>query len=302
MMRGLCHTLPGTTFSNILQKGDYESEDLAVVDEDDAHWIIHRYICDYYHQKQNRNLGASPQQMWDELTAIPENRPVPPARVDDIKLMAYSMRYCELTREGVTFEGLTYCDKSQALYDLANRGDKPSLVKVRFNSEDMSRVFIEDWRTKKLLEVQSVCLDYTNNLSFAAHLVNRDEALKKKKVKQNLSIENLMEAKHAIREKIKSLVKRKKSTKRWQGTYGKDVIPAVVEDIRAEERAKRRGESRPEAENVVDLPINLKSGKRKKTPEEVAATQAEVKKSMVAAAIAATATARRNTGRVMADF
>src|SRR5690606_29277417 len=120
--------------------------------------------------------------------------------------------------------------------------------------------------------------------------------------KENLSIEDLMEAKHAIREKIKSLVARKKSTKRWQGIYGKDVIPAVIEDIRAEEYAKRRGEPVPVPESIIDRPVNLKPGKRKKTPDEVAASQAEVKKSMIAADVAATVKASRKPGLVIADF
>lgn len=54
------HTLPGTTFSNIVQKGDYKSEKHAALTLSEFEAWLTIYIADVYHQKEHSSLNTSP--------------------------------------------------------------------------------------------------------------------------------------------------------------------------------------------------------------------------------------------------
>ncbi|WP_254924844.1 DDE-type integrase/transposase/recombinase [Aeromonas sp. A35_P] len=54
------HTLPGTTFSNIHTKGDYNSEKHAALTLSEFETWLSIYIADVYHQKVHSALGTAP--------------------------------------------------------------------------------------------------------------------------------------------------------------------------------------------------------------------------------------------------
>ena len=61
--------LPGRTFSNAKERGDYDSDARAVLDDEDLISIIIRWIVDYYHHAPHGGLGGqTPADCWKELT------------------------------------------------------------------------------------------------------------------------------------------------------------------------------------------------------------------------------------------
>src|SRR5690606_17671039 len=58
------HTLPGTTFSNPREKGEYDSEGKAALTLSEFEQWLTIYIVDVYHQKIHSSLGMSPAQAW----------------------------------------------------------------------------------------------------------------------------------------------------------------------------------------------------------------------------------------------
>lgn len=54
------HTLPGTTFSNITERGDYKSEKKAALTLSEFERWLSIYIADVYHQKVHSALGMAP--------------------------------------------------------------------------------------------------------------------------------------------------------------------------------------------------------------------------------------------------
>lgn len=54
------HELPGTTFSNTRERGDYDSEGKASLTLSEFETASATYIVDVYHQKIHSSLGASP--------------------------------------------------------------------------------------------------------------------------------------------------------------------------------------------------------------------------------------------------
>ena len=63
---GLVHKLPGTTFSNPVDRGDYSSQTLArlTLDELDKH--VQTWIDNVYHLTPHRGLGRAPLAVWND--------------------------------------------------------------------------------------------------------------------------------------------------------------------------------------------------------------------------------------------
>ncbi|GAB7526773.1 hypothetical protein PBS_57640 [Paraburkholderia sp. 2C] len=63
----LFHRIPGTTWSNTHQRGDYESADLACVTLDDLTRLVVRWVVDCYQHAPHRGLrGRTPHMVWQE--------------------------------------------------------------------------------------------------------------------------------------------------------------------------------------------------------------------------------------------
>ncbi|MCX7056053.1 MAG: DDE-type integrase/transposase/recombinase, partial [Proteobacteria bacterium] len=61
---GKVHLLPGTTYSNIQQRGDYRSEQKATMTLAELErWLAYE-ICCGYHQSVHRSLGITPARAW----------------------------------------------------------------------------------------------------------------------------------------------------------------------------------------------------------------------------------------------
>lgn len=68
--------LKGKTWSNILQRGDYDSEANASLTEDELAWILVTWVVDIYHQTPHEGLGgATPAEAWAEAEERYDVRP-----------------------------------------------------------------------------------------------------------------------------------------------------------------------------------------------------------------------------------
>ena len=64
----LIHKLPGTTFSSPEARGDYRSQDLAMLTLKDIQGRVQTWIDEIYHQQPHRALGRAPIDVWNEET------------------------------------------------------------------------------------------------------------------------------------------------------------------------------------------------------------------------------------------
>lgn len=62
--RSVAHGNPGTTFSNIVEKGDYDPKKHAAVTLSTLHKIVRLWVADVYHQQVHRSLQTSPASLW----------------------------------------------------------------------------------------------------------------------------------------------------------------------------------------------------------------------------------------------
>jgi putative transposase len=64
MNRAVAHGVPGTTFSNIFEKGDYNPAKNAVITLSTLRKVVRMWIADVYHQQVHRSLQTTPAKMW----------------------------------------------------------------------------------------------------------------------------------------------------------------------------------------------------------------------------------------------
>lgn len=200
--------IEGTVFGNIFRRGDYDSQKEAILSLEDLRRLFLRWVVDVYSVQIQRTLGVAPIVKWQEGI---KKHPVrlPPSNAD-LDALLTNTRMCALTRKGVELLGLRYNSKDPLIKQIINRADKPDRVKVKLNSDDLSFVLVEDWRTRKYFALPSVMPEYTDGLTLAEHNVNVARAKMDAKKYERLTQENLLkaqaelfiEAKHLKRAKM----------------------------------------------------------------------------------------------------
>lgn len=140
-MMGKVHLLPGTTFSNIADKGDYDSEKHACMTLPELEsWLA--LGIDVYHQTIHSALGVPPLAAWKRgiLGDDGELGRGLPARISDperflIDFLPFERR--AVTKEGVLLNHIHYW--SDAIRPLLNDGAR---YIVRYDPRDLSRVWL----------------------------------------------------------------------------------------------------------------------------------------------------------------
>lgn len=99
--------LAGRTFFNPVERGDYPSEQLACLCDDDLIKVLLTYVVDIYHNQPHGSLGGeTPNRAWERLTAAHGVPPMP----DGLALRKAFGRPMQrkLRGDGVLFAGLSY--------------------------------------------------------------------------------------------------------------------------------------------------------------------------------------------------
>lgn len=145
----IAHGTRGTTFSNIIQKGDYNPEHFATVRLSVLRKEIRRWVADVYHQRRHRSLGISPSRMWEESMRSDLLRVPPDARELDVVMGRPYRR--KLTHKGIEFANMQY--NSEALKELRYREGSDLWVDIRVDEENLGRLWVA-WNNTEILEAR----------------------------------------------------------------------------------------------------------------------------------------------------
>jgi putative transposase len=165
--RAIAHGNPGTTFSNIFDKEDYDPSTHAVIRYSVLKEIVHMWVTDVYHQKTHRSLKAPPAVVWQN-SIKPEDILLPddPAELDAIMGRSEERR---LTHKGIELYGLIY--NSADLTDLRRKlGDKLD-VDIRVDEADLGQIIVFSPDKTRFFKVPSITQDYAKGLSAWQHRV-----------------------------------------------------------------------------------------------------------------------------------
>lgn len=170
----LLHEQRGTTFSNVLQRKDYDSQKNAIITLDELYEQAHRFLVDIYPRKRHAGIRDLPYRRWDELTE--RFRIDPLGDLQEILPLFGRTFYATLQRAGVQLKHIVYNSPELAALRSspafrAKAELKPRLA-FRYDPADLGAIHVYLPHEKRFLEVKPVSkwLNYAEGLSMWEHL------------------------------------------------------------------------------------------------------------------------------------
>lgn len=214
---GLIHGLPGTTFSNILDLGDYDPSKHACISLAGFMELLHVFLLDVYAQEWHEGVGGGsggiPAKLWEESM---KDGFVPCLHhdADEMRILLYNSERRTVGRSGIDYEALCYQDsvllaplrerlqkrkKARGTVNPAGQNEDDDRAHIRVNPADLSSIYVydDDPENPKWLRIPAVDQEYTKGLSLWKHRVIRSYLLRKKK---KVNIYELAAAKQHIQE------------------------------------------------------------------------------------------------------
>ena len=142
------HKLPGTTFSNIVQKAEYDSEGKACFTFDELDRFIAKWIVEVYHHTYHRGIRTTPIQKYRSGFSGPTGLR-PPRIIGDVdRLQRDFMPYKERTvqRAGVEIDHVHYSGPELAKWigSQDEKTNKPRKFLFARDPRDISHIFFFD--------------------------------------------------------------------------------------------------------------------------------------------------------------
>lgn len=152
------HALPGTTFSNIRQKGVYESEKMSAMTITDLNkWLV-TLIVGVYHARIHKGIGKPPLARWQEgILGHGRHKGIglPDPVADPHRFRLDFLPYTERTvqREGIAWDNVCYSSPALRPWVNAKKGGRKVTFQVRRDPRDISRLYFLDPKLGDYLEV-----------------------------------------------------------------------------------------------------------------------------------------------------
>jgi putative transposase len=170
---GLIHGLHGTTFSNVLERGEYDAMQHACISLTGFWKLLHIFLLDIYAQKYHEGKQAIPYKRWQTNLEM-GFAPVLHTSAEETRIMLMRSETRTIQRSGIQFEWLFY--RNPDLMRLRSQLPEGTEVRVKFDPGDISAIYVTDPTTGKRLHVPVAreALAYAQGLSLWKHrIINR---------------------------------------------------------------------------------------------------------------------------------
>jgi putative transposase len=132
------HALPGSTFSNVVERGDYPSEDKAILTLGEFERIFALEVLGPYHNEIHSTLNKTPATAWAAGIAESGDGQQPPdPSTFVLNFLPFEERM--IRREGIRLFNITYFDG--ALGPLLDSADRK--LRIKYDPRNLGAVFIE---------------------------------------------------------------------------------------------------------------------------------------------------------------
>lgn len=159
------HLLPGTTFSNIKERGDYPSEKMAALTLRDLTFLITEWITDVYLLTKHRGIGMTPLAKWDELA---ENRPIElPLSPGQLEIVCGASATRTLFHYGIELDGVHY--NSTRLQEFRRQTGGNKKVSLKYYENSIDHIHVLDPKSMEYIRVPATNLQYGEDLPREAH-------------------------------------------------------------------------------------------------------------------------------------
>lgn len=153
------HNLPGTTFSNVTQKGEYDSaKEASFTLEEISKWLT-EFIVNVYHKRVHHGIGMTPQQKyWIGIFGDEENpgTGLPPVveDVESIRIALMPTFYRTIQQNGITLDGITYySDVLRTWINKRDEYDKKIKFKIKRDPMNIQKLYFYDPQLEEYFEL-----------------------------------------------------------------------------------------------------------------------------------------------------
>jgi len=210
--RNIAHGNPGTTFSNIFEKEDYNAVNNATIKLDKFREIANKWVADIYHQEIHRTIKQKPSALWKEN--INNTLILLPSDIDDLNILTNASDTRSLTHKGIELNSITY--NSEELSKLRLRYGNNMKVIVRYSQDNLGFIYVNNPKDEQTIRVPALNQDYASGLSEYQHKLCKHYA---KTYLNKEDKEALSEAKVCIREIVNNEMQDKKRIKTRKRAY-----------------------------------------------------------------------------------
>jgi len=207
------HTLPGTTFSNPKQRGDYDSVAKACLTIEELQKEFYDWLENVYHQTKHSKLNMTPNAKWDREMA----KQLPPEKISksDLDGLLRAVKYCAINGGRVKILYLQWA--GPGLAELKHKLKPHQKAIVYYDISDLGEVWVaHPEHPTELVRATATNPSYQNGLTFFEHeLVRQRLAVEGKEYSDEYACCALLRIHQDIAEKkIQFNSKQMKSTPR----------------------------------------------------------------------------------------
>lgn len=239
------HTLPGTTFSNPQQRGDYDSEGKACLTVADLRRIVYRWLVEDYSVVVHTTLGKAPIVAWREMMEI--HRPESMHSVTDLDVLMLEAKPASLQRKGVSHEGRWYSADRDRMTLLLNDPGRPSRCIIKSDPDDLGYIYMWDWVAGSFLLLECDDPD-AHGQTLREHQAAADRARREVKDYTVLTRAKLAETREKNQNEIEILVEEGKA----RGRKIARISGADPDENRARKPRKAKAPGQPLPQSTAD--------------------------------------------------
>ncbi|MBJ9989264.1 MULTISPECIES: hypothetical protein [Paenibacillus] len=233
------HSLPGTTFSNPEERGQYDSSKKACVDMNGLYHMLHVYFIDLVANKYNRGVGGKPEELWHEgLRNAKVQRRLPHRRENLELLFATQTAYRVLGRKGIEFKGeFFYSEEVNQLRLRIEREGRDRKVRIRYGS-DVRNIYVYDEFNDEYLRAklkQSSRLNrykidqrYPVHVEHLAHLCNKNNSEANNFLKEQENVTHGLKVLELLASEGKKEYSRTKRQRRMEEAQKTSLVSAIT--------------------------------------------------------------------------
>jgi putative transposase len=200
-MMKLVHTLPGTTFSNIKEKGAYPSEHKACLTLGELErWLIIA-ITKYYHLRLHTGISQTPLKLYESGLLAMKQHDKKLFYINDKKAFLIDFLpiiYRSLRKDGFMLDHITYY--SNTLRPFVINREKYGKFLIRRDPRDLSRIYVYLEEEKSYLEVPYRSLSHPTISLFEHRLaLKKLKTVGKEQVNENSLFKAIDEMRHIVK-------------------------------------------------------------------------------------------------------
>lgn len=217
-LMNITHEIPGTTFSNIQQKGEINPDKNASMTFSEFERFLVTFITKIYHKRLHEGIKMSPEQLWD-IGIFGDEAPIglPPKPSDSQSVLIDFLPYFKRTiqKNGINIEGLNYYDYvlRSKIHEIDEETGKKKQFICKRDPRNIKFIWFYDDNVQQYYKISVADQSLPNMTLWEYDLIKRN--LYDKGI-QNINHAQIIEAHEELYQQIESSVKKSKKARREQ--------------------------------------------------------------------------------------